>query len=597
MPIFEIDRRKFVSICGGRQWTDIFRFVFCKWGEALIRKTMKPKATEDILTFDSVFPGLNSMSRLPVRNPHSFYKAALFLTDLLWSILAFGGVAHILFGNSGAVYSIGHWIPMLIFALAAIALFNSCSLYNYHIIYSARNHIKLLATAFGYNALIFIFVFSSVNFADAINKFQIAILTVLVVSILLFARKVAEDFLTQLLTAVGFGFIIVGCLGFCEEDAVFRFLQRYAYVVYGLLITVVVVSVNRLFLVHHLFGKILRRYFRRQTVIVGNNIQAREIAEHIIKTRAPFWIAGVVGPSGMFGKSLSVAKDRLGNLDQLHRIVEEHSVTEVIITQSTIDNRDLIAILDYCASRRINVWFPAGYLPGISVKLVISQFCGLSMIRLGTQKNFWIFNKLKYSFDALATLPIFLVQLPLFLVIAAAVKFTSRGPVFYRATAIGKGGRPFTMYKFRSMYLGCDTTVHKDYVHKLIKGEIYSDGTSDKVLKITEDDRITPVGRIIRKFSLDELPQLINVLKGDMSLVGPRPCLPYEFEAYEDWHKKRVAIRPGISGLWQVTGRSEVTFDEMILLDLYYIYNCGFFMDLSILFETVFVVLQKKGAY
>ena len=152
------------------------------------------------------------------------------------------------------------------------------------------------------------------------------------------------------------------------------------------------------------------------------------------------------------------------------------------------------------------------------------------------------------------------------------------------------------MYKFRSMATDCDSTVHKQYVTRLIKGEIKNDCNGSKVLKLTDDNRITAIGKIIRKFSLDELPQLINVLKGDMSLVGPRPCLPYEFEAYEEWHKKRTAVRPGISGLWQVTGRSEVSFEEMILLDLYYVYNRNFWLDLSILFETVFVVIGKKGA-
>jgi lipopolysaccharide/colanic/teichoic acid biosynthesis glycosyltransferase len=116
-------------------------------------------------------------------------------------------------------------------------------------------------------------------------------------------------------------------------------------------------------------------------------------------------------------------------------------------------------------------------------------------------------------------------------------------------------------------------------------------------LKITDDPRITRVGKILRKFSLDELPQLINVLKGDMSLVGPRPCLPYEYDCYKDWCKKRVAVRAGITGLWQVTGRSSVTFEDMILLDLYYIYNRNLAMDFNILFETIFVVLGKKGAY
>jgi lipopolysaccharide/colanic/teichoic acid biosynthesis glycosyltransferase len=116
-------------------------------------------------------------------------------------------------------------------------------------------------------------------------------------------------------------------------------------------------------------------------------------------------------------------------------------------------------------------------------------------------------------------------------------------------------------------------------------------------LKITNDPRVTWIGRILRRTSLDELPQIINVLKGEMSLVGPRPCLPYEYEIYKDWHKKRTSVRPGITGLWQVVGRSEVSFEDMILLDLYYIFNRSFELDLNILFETIFVVLKKKGAH
>ena len=142
-----------------------------------------------------------------------------------------------------------------------------------------------------------------------------------------------------------------------------------------------------------------------------------------------------------------------------------------------------------------------------------------------------------------------------------------------------------------------DSEIHKDYVTKLIKGKINSEDNKGQPLKITNDPRVTRVGKFLRKFSLDELPQLINVLKGDMSIVGPRPCLPYEYEIYKDWHKKRTSVRPGITGLWQVTGRSEVSFEDMILLDLYYIYNRSFVMDLSIMYETIFVVFGKRGAY
>ena len=147
------------------------------------------------------------------------------------------------------------------------------------------------------------------------------------------------------------------------------------------------------------------------------------------------------------------------------------------------------------------------------------------------------------------------------------------------------------------MFTDAEKTIHQQFVSRLIKGELDTDEENSGPLKIVDDPRVTRVGRILRKTSLDELPQLINVLKGQMSLVGPRPCLSYEYEIYQDWHKKRTMVRPGITGLWQVTGRSEVLFEDMILLDLYYIYNSSFILDLQILVRTIFVVLGKKGAY
>jgi undecaprenyl-phosphate galactose phosphotransferase len=236
-------------------------------------------------------------------------------------------------------------------------------------------------------------------------------------------------------------------------------------------------------------------------------------------------------------------------------------------------------------------------MPIIDIKLNLDMFCGLPMIKLCSQKNNWFFNKLKHALDALITLPLFIILSPLFLLIALAIKLDSRGPVFYRAKAVGKNGKVFSMFKFRSMTVGSSSEVHRKFVTKLIKGEIGREDGNVRPLKITEDSRVTRVGKLLRKFSLDELPQLINVLMGEMSLVGPRPCLPYEFEIYEEWYKKRVSVRAGITGLWQVTGRSEVSFEDMILLDLYYIYNRNLAIDFNILFETIFVVLGKKGAY
>jgi lipopolysaccharide/colanic/teichoic acid biosynthesis glycosyltransferase len=219
------------------------------------------------------------------------------------------------------------------------------------------------------------------------------------------------------------------------------------------------------------------------------------------------------------------------------------------------------------------------------------------MIQLCSQKNSRLFDKLKNVIDALISLVILILTLPLFLAISLAVKLDSPGPIFYKAQAVGKNGKLFQMYKFRTMVEDAGNDIHKEFVTQLIKGEIGETGDERQPLKITDDPRVTRLGNFLRKFSLDELPQLINVLKGDMSLVGPRPCLPYEYECYQDWFRKRVSIRNGITGLWQVTGRSSVSFEDMILLDLYYVYNRSFTLDFNIMFETLFVVLGKKGAY
>jgi exopolysaccharide biosynthesis polyprenyl glycosylphosphotransferase len=332
-------------------------------------------------------------------------------------------------------------------------------------------------------------------------------------------------------------------------------------------------------------------------MIAGSDQEAHLIADHILQHDAPFWIIGTVGSQNSCGLKNGLNKVCLGDIKRLPVIATQFKVDDIIITDENIDKPTLVAILDFCTTAGIDVWFPPKLLPIIDTKIRIDTFCGLPMIRLCSQKNNWLFNRVKHGLDTLIAMPLFVLQLPAFALIALLVKLESPGPIFYRARAIGKNGREFAMYKFRSMRTDADSKIHQEYVTKLIKGEIGNGDGNKAPLKITDDPRVTRVGRFLRKLSLDEMPQLINVIKGDMSLVGPRPCLPYEYEMYKDWYKKRTAVRAGITGLWQVAGRSEVSFEDMILLDLYYIYNRNLTLDLNILFETVFVVLGKKGAY
>lgn len=203
---------------------------------------------------------------------------------------------------------------------------------------------------------------------------------------------------------------------------------------------------------------------------------------------------------------------------------------------------------------------------------------------------------LKRAIDIFVSFLAIIVFSPLFLLISAAVKLTSKGPVLFRQERIGQHGRRFTFLKFRSMKCSSDSLIHQEYIKRFIAGDIAkAQGTT---FKITQDPRLTPIGGFLRKCSLDELPQLLNVLNGDMSLVGPRPAIPYEIDFYQMWHRTRfLQAKPGITGLWQVTGRSKTTFDDMVRLDIRYAKQWSLWLDIKILLHTPRAVLSREGAF
>jgi len=207
---------------------------------------------------------------------------------------------------------------------------------------------------------------------------------------------------------------------------------------------------------------------------------------------------------------------------------------------------------------------------------------------------------LKRSIDIVGGLILSLICLPFCVIIAIAIKATSKGPVLFRQMRVGQHGKQFLFLKFRSMYVDNDHSIHREYVTKLINKETHDGGMlkSDTVYKLTGDKRITPIGRFLRRTSLDELPQFLNVLRGEMSLVGPRPPIPYELAAYQTWHRRRLLeVKPGVTGLWQVTGRSTVDFDAMVRLDLRYATSWSPWLDIKILLRTPLAVIRGSGAY
>jgi len=227
----------------------------------------------------------------------------------------------------------------------------------------------------------------------------------------------------------------------------------------------------------------------------------------------------------------------------------------------------------------------------------VEQYSGIPVIMLSQGRLDHPVWKIKRCIDIVISSIALILLSPLFAGIALGIKLSSPGPVFFQQIRIGKNGRSFDFYKFRSMHVDSDSEEHKKFVKDFIKK---SDGCAQdeiKVFKIANDPRIFKFGTFLRKTSLDEFPQFFNVLKGDMSLVGPRPCLPYEWECYGDWHKNRLNVLPGCTGMWQALGRSSVSFEEMVVLDMYYISNMSMWLDIRIILLTFPVIFLGKGGY
>jgi len=206
-------------------------------------------------------------------------------------------------------------------------------------------------------------------------------------------------------------------------------------------------------------------------------------------------------------------------------------------------------------------------------------------------------RKLGRTFDLIVAALAITLLFPVWLIIALLIKLDSKGPVFYTQERVGMDGRLFLLYKFRTMKADADSELHREYQRAFIAGRAEANlGNETKpTYKLLADPRITRIGKALRRISLDEVPQLLNVLSGDMSLVGPRPPIPYEVEAYELWHRKRLDMKPGLTGLWQVSGRNRLPFEEMVRLDLFYIENWSLLLDLKIILRTGFVMLGGEG--
>jgi exopolysaccharide biosynthesis polyprenyl glycosylphosphotransferase len=286
----------------------------------------------------------------------------------------------------------------------------------------------------------------------------------------------------------------------------------------------------------------------------------------------------------------------VGFLNQLQQVCEKQPFDALIVVDRTLGHEDVLQSLETCMKNHV-AWniVPAEYELLLD-RPRIEWVGGIPLI--GTQRtkilgvNKWV----KRVFDVCASSVLLVLCVPLMLAVACAVKMSSKGPVLYVQKRVGYKGQLFDFIKFRSMYVDNDNSIHQSYVRKYIsEGGNAVEVKGEQVHKLVSDPRVFAVGQWIRKYSLDELPQLWNVLKGDMSLVGPRPALPYEVEVYRQWHQKRFEAPPGITGLWQVSGRNKLSFDDMVRLDISYLEQWTFGLDIEILLKTLKVVLKEKA--
>jgi len=327
----------------------------------------------------------------------------------------------------------------------------------------------------------------------------------------------------------------------------------------------------------------------KRVVIVGAGEVGRTVMRTIVaRPELGYRVIGFVDDNPDKGHTDIGRFKALGPLENLPRVLEEEKPDEVIITLPWMYHRKIMALVRECDRHNVRARIVPDIFQMSLTQVNLEDLGGVPLISVrpvSISKGALLVKRLVDV--TVAALGLVLCA-PLFALIALAIRLDSPGPVIFRQTRVGLRGRLFEMYKFRSMHVGAEE--QQDMLADLNE----ADGP---IFKIRDDPRLTRVGRIIRRLSLDELPQLVNVLRGEMSLVGPRPPIPSEVEKYQEWHKKRLEAPPGMTGLWQVSGRSRLPFDEMVLLDIYYIENWSLWLDFKILMRTIPKVLLGEGAY
>ena len=329
--------------------------------------------------------------------------------------------------------------------------------------------------------------------------------------------------------------------------------------------------------------------FLTRALVIGANEEGQAIAEQLLgNPKSGVKLVGFVDNGTTPKHSISVGLSILGSLDAIINLIEQHGIEEVIISSTALSREELLKLVQTLSSLNLPVYFSSGLYEMLTTGVEVREVNNVPLLKINKVRLTGLDLTLKRLLDVSVSLIALFFLLPVMAIIGMIVRFDSKGPIFHLRRVVGVGGKQFNALKFRTMYVDADERLARD--PELLR-------EFERNFKLKDDPRVTRAGKFLRKTSLDELPQLMNVLIGQMSLVGPRMITEGELALYGKWQMNLATVKPGITGLWQVSGRSDVSYDERVKLDMQYIRNYTIWFDIYILWRTIPVVLSKHGAY
>lgn len=395
------------------------------------------------------------------------------------------------------------------------------------------------------------------------------------------------DEYAKVLNSASAGFLLIVIAGFLDPTLIIArgwLLMTWAS-------TFLLVAGTRFLWRRVVYGLRKHGFFLTPTVIVGANQEGRWLAEQLLR-----WQTSGLHLVGFVDKKTPVTLPLfhdlvcLGTVDNLGKIIEQYNIGEVILASSAFSTRDYLTDIfrKYGITDKVNIRMSSGLYEILTTSLKVNEFAYVPLVYVNKVRLTGVDNILKLILDYVLAILSLILLAPFLVGIAVWVKMSSPGPVFHKRLVMGLNGKQFYALKFRTMVSNGDEVLDQ---YPELKEELARNH------KLKNDPRITPIGAFLRKYSLDEIPQLFNVLKRDMSLVGPRMISPEEVSMYKQFDLNLLTVLPGITGLWQVSGRSDISYDERVRLDMYYIRNWSIWLDLQLLYQTIPAVLNGRGAY